>query len=78
MQTKVRLDKNVVPKVYDIRLKPDLKSFTFEGVEVITLSILKPTRALTLHSREIDVETGSILVGKEKSLCQRHILQCKS
>ncbi len=53
----VRLSKYVVPIEYDIELKPDLDNFTFEGVETITLDILKPTKVLTLHSKEIEVIT---------------------
>ncbi len=56
----VRLSKNVVPTEYDIQLRPDLDNFTFEGLETITLSILKPTKTLTLHSKEIEVETAGV------------------
>ncbi len=56
----VRLSKNVSPTEYDIQLKPDLENFTFEGVETITLSILKSTKQLTLHSKEIEIETARI------------------
>lgn len=62
----VRLSKNIVPIEYDIQLKPDLENFTFEGIETITLSILKKTKTLTLHSKELEIETVSILLGKEK------------
>ncbi len=54
----VRLSKNIVPIEYDIQLQPDLDNFTFEGVETITLSILKPTKTLTLHSKELQIETA--------------------
>ena len=53
----VRLSKHVAPIEYDIQLKPDLDNFTFEGVETISLSITKPTKTLTLHCKEIEVET---------------------
>ena len=53
----VRLSKNIVPIEYEIQLKPDLDNFTFEGVETITLDILKATKTLTLHSKEIEIET---------------------
>ncbi len=56
----VRLSKNVVPIEYDIQLRPDLNNFTFEGIETITLSILKPTKTLTLHCKEIEIETARI------------------
>ena len=56
----VRLSKNVIPIEYDIQLKPDLDNFTFWGMEVITLFILKPTKILTLHSKELEIETVRI------------------
>ena len=62
----VRLSGNITPRRYDIRLHPDLENFTFEGLETITLSILKPTRAITLHSRELEIETVHILINREK------------
>jgi puromycin-sensitive aminopeptidase len=61
----VRLSKNVIPTKYDIQLRPDFESFTFEGIETITVSILKKTRTLTLHSKELEIETAQI-GGKEK------------
>lgn len=62
----VRLGSSVVPLEYDIQLHPDLENFTFAGVETITLKILKPTKTLTLHSKEIDIETASVAVKKDK------------
>jgi puromycin-sensitive aminopeptidase len=54
----VRLSKYIIPIRYDIELKPDLENFTFSGVETITISLLKPTRTLTLHSKEIEIVTA--------------------
>lgn len=62
----IRLSKNVIPIEYDIQLQPDLENFTFEGIETITLSILKPTKILTLHSKELEIETASVLIGLDK------------
>ena len=62
----VRLSKNTVPIKYDIQLRPDLKNFTFEGVETIALSILKGTKVLTLHSKELEIETAEVVINKEK------------
>lgn len=53
----VRLPKNATPIEYDVRLRPDLENFTFEGKETITLSISKKTKTLTLHSKELEIET---------------------
>ena len=62
----VRLSKNIIPTEYDIQLKPDLENFTFEGIETITLDILKPTKTLTLHSKEIEIETAEALLPQGK------------
>lgn len=59
-QQSVRLSKNVVPREYELQLRPDLENFTFEGVETISLEILKPTKTLTLHSKELEIMTASI------------------
>ncbi|MCE9549320.1 M1 family metallopeptidase, partial [Candidatus Nomurabacteria bacterium] len=56
----VRLSADVIPTEYDIKLHPDLENFTFEGIETITLSILKPTKSITLHSKEIEIKTADI------------------
>ena len=63
---KIRLPKNVVPIQYDLQLKPDLYNFTFEGIDTITLNILKDTKIIKLHSKELDIETAEILVKKNK------------
>lgn len=56
----VRLPKNVIPREYEITLQPDLDNFTFSGLEVIHISILQKTKILTLHSKEIEIETVRI------------------
>jgi puromycin-sensitive aminopeptidase len=65
-KTNIRLPKEICPLIYDIQLKPDLNNFIFEGIETITLNILKETKIIKLHSREIDVETAEILIKKDK------------
>ncbi|MBI5139735.1 M1 family metallopeptidase [Candidatus Nomurabacteria bacterium] len=62
----VRLSRNIVPISYDIKLHPDLENFTFSGMETISLSILKETNFITLHSKEIEITTAEILIKKEK------------
>src|SRR3989344_5361084 len=66
MRKNVRLSKYIVPSEYKIELKPDLENFTFSGIETINLSILKSTKNITLHSKEIDVETVHIVLRGEK------------
>ncbi len=62
----VRLSKDVIPTRYDIHLKPDLENFTFSGYETIFLTLLKGTKTIILHSKETEIETVSISIGKEK------------
>ncbi len=62
----VRLSKNVIPTAYNIQLKPDLKNFTFEGIETITLLLKKPTKTLTLHSKEIEITTAKVGLWQKK------------
>lgn len=63
----VRLSGDIVPERYVIKLKPDLEKFTFEGEETISILIKKPTKTVTLHSKEIDIETAEI-VEKDKKI----------
>lgn len=56
----MRLSGNVVPERYNIKLKPDLEKFTFEGEETITVRVAKLTHTVTLHSRELDIEVGEV------------------
>ena len=49
----VRLSKNIIPIEYDIELKPDLNNFTFGGSETILFSILKKTKSIILHSKNL-------------------------
>ncbi len=65
-QPSVRLSKNVIPKSYEIQLRPDLENFTFEGVETIHSSILQKTRTITLHSKELEIETAEVGLPHEK------------
>lgn len=62
----VRLLSHVKPLRYTITLKPDLESFTFEGEEAIQLVLEKSTKTITLHSKELDIESAEVTKGKEK------------
>ncbi|ELU07211.1 hypothetical protein CAPTEDRAFT_150577 [Capitella teleta] len=67
-----RLPGCVVPKNYTLRLKPDLKAFTFEGQEQITLDIKSATKTVKLNSAEIDITTVSFAgSGQPGQSCSR-------
>ncbi|MDO8590645.1 MAG: M1 family metallopeptidase, partial [bacterium] len=66
-----RLPRHVVPRRYALKLKPDLEKFVFEGEEIITVFVSKPTRTVTLHSKELDIETAEIVsLNRQKSVGQ--------
>lgn len=62
----VRLSKNIAPIEYDIQLHPDLENFTFEGVETISIDLLKPTKTITLHSKDIKILTAEVGLKQNK------------
>lgn len=74
----VRLSTDIVPIEYDLRIRPDLHNFTFEGIETITLSVKKPVAQITLHSKELEIETAEILVGKTKVFASKIVYDEKS
>lgn len=63
----VRLPRHVVPRRYALKLKPDLEKFTFDGEETITVNVLRPTRTVILHSKELDIEVAELIVGDKKN-----------
>jgi len=67
----VRLSKDIVPERYSIKLKPDLEKFTFEGEEMITVWVTKPTKTVTLHSKELDIELAEMILGDKKIFAEK-------
>lgn len=61
----IRLASHITPTRYDLTLKPDLENFVFEGNETIDILIDKDTKSITLHSKDIDIQTAEIKIGKE-------------
>ena len=62
MQKSVRLPKSVIPLAYHLKLKPDLENLTFSGTESIEVNILKKTKKITLHAKELDIETAEFVL----------------
>jgi len=54
----VRLPNHISPVHYSLSIKPDLESFTFSGSEKIKIKILKGSNEITLHSKDLDIETA--------------------
>ena len=56
MKKQVRLPSHTVPICYEIFLKPDFKTFNFEGKEKIELALDIPIKTITLHAKELKIE----------------------
>jgi puromycin-sensitive aminopeptidase len=62
----VRLPSHISPVRYRLTLKPDLEAFTFSGEEAIEIVLSKPTKTLTIHSKDLDIQSAEVVVGKSK------------
>ena len=56
-----RLPETITPERYQIRLTPDLVSFTFAGEETIALSVHKPVQEITLNAAEMTIDRVTVL-----------------
>jgi hypothetical protein len=54
-----RLPKDVVPVHYNLRLRPFLKTFKFDGTETIEVKVEKPTKEVRLHCADIVIKEAS-------------------
>ena len=58
MKNSIQLPSYVVPIQYNLTLKPDLKTFTFEGKETIVVDIKKDMSQITLHAKELEIDSA--------------------
>ena len=61
----VRLSKDIVPTHYTVLLHPDLEAHTFSGKVTISMNLAKPAKEITLHSVDLAIASGEVLVGKK-------------
>src|SRR5579871_6554325 len=54
-----RLDPDVVPQRYEVRLSPHAETGDFEGVETIDLTLAHPTSEITLHAHELTISEAT-------------------
>jgi puromycin-sensitive aminopeptidase len=58
-----RLAKDVRPRRYQLHFVLDLERWTFRAEGVISLTLAKPAREITLHSVDLDIKTGRDVAG---------------
>ena len=73
-----RLPNDSIPLNYKIKLIPNIvpNHFTFEGESQISLEIVKKTKNLTLHARDLKIncEKTTLVCGEETIIPDQHIL----
>ena len=60
-----KLPKQVVPKKYSIRIKPDMEKLSFTGSEAVKIEVREPVHQLVLNALELQITTALI---DEKSI----------
>ena len=55
-----RLPTTVTPERYQIRLTPDLKTFTFVGEEIVSLSIHEPVKEISFNAAELNIHRVTV------------------
>jgi len=60
----VHLEKHIIPSHYKLALHPDILAGAFSGKEIIEIKINKEINKITLHSKDIDIETVKYISGK--------------
>ncbi len=54
------LPNEVRPLNYDLKLAPDLESFTFEGSQTISVEVKRPTKRIELNCVEIEIHSAEV------------------
>ncbi|CAG2101681.1 unnamed protein product [Medioppia subpectinata] len=68
-----RLPATVTPINYNITLRPNLKSFTFNGSQAVRLMVNENTRHIVLNSNEIDISVATYTPQNGKPLTSETI-----
>jgi puromycin-sensitive aminopeptidase len=68
-----RLPTTVTPERYEIRLTPDLSTWTFSGEEKVSIQVHEPVREIVLnaaelefHSASLKLQNGTVLQGRSQ------------
>ncbi|HWY76060.1 MAG TPA: M1 family metallopeptidase, partial [Verrucomicrobiae bacterium] len=60
-----KLPKAIVPRHYEIRIRPDLDKFVTQGSVTIDLEILKPANEIVLNALELEITKATLLTDHE-------------
>ena len=63
-----RLPKTVAPERYELKLTPDLATWTFTGEEKISIQVREPVREIVLNAAELKVGAVSLKLASGKTL----------
>ena len=77
MKKLIRLPSYVKPIKYNLILKPDLEAFVFSGKETIKIILDKATKKITLHSKDLDIETAKININKKNQFAYKITYKAK-
>ncbi|CAK9301296.1 unnamed protein product [Gordionus sp. m RMFG-2023] len=62
-----RLPKTVIPRHYDIEIKPNLKNLNFTGKELIDIEIKEATNKIVLNSLELVIKDAQLINDKKET-----------
>eukprot|EP01080_Neovahlkampfia_damariscottae_P011786 gene11786-5123_t len=66
MSKRVLLPTEVKPEVYKLQLEPDLEKCTYEGQQEVSFKLLKPTKRITLNSKNLEITECYVVQGDSK------------
>src|SRR5450432_3955792 len=56
-----KLPKDVVPRSYDIQLKPNIEKRAFTGSETVALDVRQPTKTIALNVNTVAISSAKLL-----------------
>lgn len=51
---------DITPINYELTFEPDLKKFTFDGIESISVNCKKPTNTITMNCAELKIKSCQV------------------